>query len=84
MDIREHLLFIHAWTGCDTTSAITGKGKQSLLNAMKKSKTLCTMSEAFSDYWATQEEVHNASVDVIREIYGGNPTASLSKMRFVF
>ena len=25
--VTDHLLFIHAWSGCDTTSAIFGQGK---------------------------------------------------------
>ena len=30
---REHLLLIHAWSGCDTTSAPFGKGKINFLNS---------------------------------------------------
>ena len=26
-DVTSHILFIHAWSGCDTTSAIYGQGK---------------------------------------------------------
>ena len=29
--VISHLLFIHAWTGCDTTSATFGHGKANLL-----------------------------------------------------
>ena len=35
--ITSHLLFLHAWTGCDTTSATFGHGKTSML---KKSNNL--------------------------------------------
>jgi len=36
-DIKEHLLFIHAWSGYDSTSTIFGKGKSSFLNLVQKS-----------------------------------------------
>ena len=39
-DLKEHLLFLHSWSGCDTTSSIFGKGKGSLVNIMRKSPPL--------------------------------------------
>ena len=77
-DIREHLLFIHAWTGCDSTSAINGKGKPTFVNALKKSETLRLISETISDYWATHE-VTMSSVKAFQEIYGGNTKTSLAE-----
>jgi len=35
--IINHILFIHAWSGCDTTSAIFGQGK----NFYEKVKVVC-------------------------------------------
>ena len=29
--LKDHLLFIHAWSGCDLTSSILGKGKPSII-----------------------------------------------------
>ena len=29
--ITSHILFIHAWSGCDTTSALYGQGKHDFL-----------------------------------------------------
>ena len=34
-DVREVLPFVHAFTGCDTTSSIFGHGKPKLLKLMK-------------------------------------------------
>jgi len=82
-DIREHLLFIHAWTGCNSTSAINGKGKPTFVNALllRKSETLRVISETISDYWATHEEVTMSSVEAFQEIYGGNTNTPLAKLR---
>ena len=37
--IKEHLLFLHSWSGCDTTSAVFGKGKPKLVETLIKSDT---------------------------------------------
>ena len=37
--IKEHLLFLHSRSGCDTTSAAYGKGKTKLVQALIKSDT---------------------------------------------
>ena len=39
-----HILFIHAWSGCDTTSATYGHGKTILLKKMKESEELRQIS----------------------------------------
>ncbi len=36
--VTAHLLFLHAWSGCDTTSATLGQGKVSLMKKLKKYK----------------------------------------------
>ncbi|KAG1652579.1 Mitochondrial proton/calcium exchanger protein [Nymphon striatum] len=66
LDFKEHLLFIHAWSGCDSTSAIFGKGKSSFLNLVKKSKIIQLVSETICDYWATQSDVGDASMCWVR------------------
>ena len=38
--LLQHLLFIHAFGGCDTTSAIHDKGKGAIFRLMQKSKKL--------------------------------------------
>ena len=38
--ITSHLLFLHAWTGCNATSATFGHGKTSLLKRIKASKEI--------------------------------------------
>ena len=48
-DIKEHLLFIHAWSGCDSTSSVFGKGKPSFLNLVRKSELLQCASRTMTD-----------------------------------
>ena len=53
-ELREHLLFVHAWSGCDTVSATFGKGKAKFFNQLKKSDELKNISTIMNDTWATQ------------------------------
>ena len=38
--MKQHLLFVHAWSGCDSTSAILGKGKPSFFQFVEKYPTI--------------------------------------------
>ena len=38
--ITKHLLFAHAWSECDTTSAIFGHGKGEILKHLQQSKAV--------------------------------------------
>ena len=38
--VKDHILFVHAMIGCDTTSVHYGKGKESFLNQILKSMML--------------------------------------------
>ena len=82
--IKQHLLFIHAWSGCDSTSSIYGKGKQSFFKLVTKSSSMQAIAETISDYWATPEEVEEASVKAFKELYGGKVNDTLTKMRYQF
>ena len=83
VDIKEHLLFIHAWSGCDSTSSILGKGKPSFLKLLQKSIPIQSASEVMSDYWADEEQVGKAAVDIFIRQYGGTDGSTLRKMRLV-
>ena len=78
---REHILFIHAFSGCDTTSAPFGRGKISFLTAAKTNKMLQGVSNTMNDVWATKEEIEEASIKAFQIIYSGNDRATLCKLR---
>ena len=67
-DIKEHLLFIHAWSGCDSTSATFSKGKPTFLKLLKKSWKLQNVSDIMNEYWATENDVGEAAVAALRLI----------------
>ena len=81
--IKQHILFIHAWSGCDSVSAIFGKGKPSFFRLASKPISMHAVSETISDYWAKSEEVSDASLKAFKELHGGNSDVSLRRMRYV-
>ena len=80
--IKPYLLFIHAWSGCDTTSALFGKGKPSFLKLVSKSKQLQKASDVMNDFWATREEVSESAMLTFASIYG-NEKKDLTRIRLV-
>ena len=80
--LKCHVLFLHAWTGCDSTSAIFGHGKTSLINNMRNSQELQELSQTMSDYWADQEAVGRAGIRLFIIMYGGRDIRSLNKLRY--
>ena len=60
--MKQHLLFVHAWSGCNSTSAILGKGKPSFFQFVEKYPTIQSASEIMSDFWGTKNEVEEFAV----------------------
>ena len=81
-DIKEHLLFIHAWSGCDTVSAIYGRGKALMVSLLRSSSTLKRAARLFTNPTSTQTDIGNAAVLIMKLMYGGSIDEALSKLRY--
>ena len=81
--IKEHLLFIHAFTGCDTTSTIFDEGKSRIINVLKSSSRLQDASKVLTSPTSEQSEVGSASIEAFKVIYGGSRKDSLTYLRYV-
>ena len=79
--VQKHILFLHAWTGCDTTSAIFGHGKTSLLKKIKQHKYLQQLSAIISDKDASKEDVMDAGQKVFLIMHGGKVDDTLTNLR---
>jgi hypothetical protein len=55
-EIKEHLLFLHAWSGSDTTSATYGKGKGTVTTLITKSEPLQIGSRIILDQNKTKNK----------------------------
>ena len=80
--ITSHLLFLHAWTGCDTTSATFGHGKTSLLKRIEESKEIQQLSSLISEHSATAEQTGEAGRRLFVITYGGKQEDSLNNLRY--
>ena len=79
-NVQAHLLFIHAWTGCDTVSSVFGKGKAKLVELIAKEEWQ-HISEVISSPWSNHTEVGNASIKAFTLLYGGKNGTTLAKLR---
>ncbi|MES9882369.1 MAG: hypothetical protein ABW185_15970 [Sedimenticola sp.] len=81
-DIRKHILFIHAWSGCDTTSATYGHGKTFLLKHMKKSTEVKMLSDTISMRGNTATEIGDAGIRLFSVLYGAKKDDTLITLRY--
>ena len=76
--VTSHLLFIHAWSGCDTTTATFGHGKTNLLKKIQVSKEVQQISILMSDPHMTTDEIGKAGITLFVILFGGKPNDSLN------
>ena len=80
--VTSHLLFIHVWSGCDTTSATFGKGKTTLLKNIKESEELQHISSLMSDPNVTAEQIGKDGIRLFVVIYDDKIGDSLNSLRY--
>ena len=80
--IVSHLLLVHAWSGCDTTSATFGHGKTTLLKKLKASEVIQEISSVLCNPNASQEEIGQAGLQLFVILYGGKQQDSLNGLRY--
>jgi len=64
---RHYLLFCHAFTGCDTISAITGHGKSALFDKFC-SEDIDKYMDIFLNLQATKDEVIRSGIAIFKYI----------------
>ena len=77
-----HLLFIHAWSGCDTTFAIFNQGKAAILRKLEKSEEVHEISRLFNCDNVTQEQVAEAGLRLFILMYQAKSEDSLNLLRY--
>ena len=80
--LKQHLLFLHSFSGCDTTSAIHFKGKVKVLKTLEKSSSFRQHSQAMSDVNSSAKQVGDASIEAFKLLYGVYDELPLSKIRY--
>jgi len=82
-DIRKYILLIHAFGGCDTTSAIFGQDKTSIMTLLRRNKLARNAAETLVKSGASISEVGEAGIKLFVLLYNGKDTDTLSKLRCV-
>ena len=67
--VTSYLLFLHAWSGCDTTSATFGQGKIGLMKKLKQSNDVQAIAELMMDRIATVEQVGEVGVRLFVSVW---------------
>ena len=79
--IVKNILFSHAWSGCDTTSATFGQDKVALLKHAKSNEYIRSTSQLFYATNATAEEISTAGQKLFVLMYGGKDK-NLNELRY--
>ena len=74
-------MFLHALTGCDTTSRLLGVGKPSALNKLIKDPFLRQQAVPFNAIGTEKSIIIEAGERAIVCLYGGTPGDSLDTLR---
>ena len=80
--IQGHILLIHAWSGCDATSATFGHGKMYLMKMLNWVPEVQNLSTIVSDRDAPVDEVGYAGLRLFCLLYVGTKTDTLTSLRY--
>ena len=82
-DLCSQLLFIHAFTGCDTTSRIYNVGKKSAFQKLANGElTIQTCANVFLLPNQTKNVIEDLGSKVMAVMFGGKSTDSLASLRY--
>ena len=79
--ITKHLLFAHAWSECDTTSAIFGHGEGEILKHLQQSKAVRKIAKEFEQDDALLD-IEFTGLGLFKKLYNGRENESLNELRY--
>ena len=83
-DVCNELLFVHAYSGCDSTSRIYGIGKKSAFRKLMKSDPVMkSCASAFILQNKSQEDISDLGKDLMVDLFGGKSNYTLSSLRHI-
>lgn len=69
-DFQKYILFAHAFSGCDSTSAIFNKGKKSIVTLIKKNEELQKLIRIFYKPDQHIDDLYEIAEKLIKKLYG--------------
>ncbi|CAM1331124.1 Uncharacterised protein r2_g4015 [Pycnogonum litorale] len=79
--VSQHIFFMHALLGCDTTSQVYGIGKGASLKKFKTSAHFREQANVFDRQAASTDDVIEAGEKALACLYNGKPGESLKVVR---
>ena len=80
--IKEHLLFLYACSGWDTTLSVFGKCQSKFVEILMKSKTWKHISEVITNPRSDEKAVSGASIKAFTLLYGRKEKDTATKLRY--
>ena len=80
--MSNRLLFAHAWSGCDTTSAIFGQGKSVIIKQLRKCEDVREIADIFLQDENSQANVESAGIKLLIKMYLGREGDTLNELRY--
>ena len=80
--VCKHVLFLHAFSGCDTTSRLYGIGKGTIFKKFLQSQAIQQAAAIFDNPHSTPAQVDQAGEKALVAIYSGKKTDSLNNLRY--
>ena len=81
LNCKQHILFIHAFTGCDTTSAFYGKGKKDFAKICASSIEIQQAANIFKEKMQKIDTLLAVGVKCILALYGARSSDNLHELR---
>ena len=78
--VSRQLLAIHAIGGCDTTSAVFGIGKETILKRLTAGMQFVGCTDTLQNHLATVDEVVSSGLQLMIGLYGGKTDQSINKL----
>lgn len=83
--LQQSILFLHAFTGCDSTSSIYKQGKKKIVNVFKKNQNLHDIPATFYNPNSTPEVLSTAGQEMFLALYGAPAhETSLNAFRYTW
>ena len=80
-DMCIHFLFLHAYSGCDTTSSFFGFSKQGVFKFFQNNVDMQFQSKIFTTVNSSQKEIEIAGLKATFALYGGRNGESIAELR---
>ena len=81
--VLQNLLLIHAWSGCDSTSAIYGHGKCAIIKIIQKFESVLSCCKTLADDAASYSQITSAGSQIFVKMYGRKPSDNLDYFRYI-